>query len=435
MRASTNKQELEIQHDLLSRAGFDELYQEHISGGRRDRPQFRAMVDRALELSSRGVRVYVLVVNDSRFARDVITSLSEIERLEAAGCKIRSIEGGAMSLATPEDFLLTVVKAATAQHYSLNLSREIKKSYEHKRRQKLPCCNKVPWPYRRGAGGHLEPDPTAWPIARAFVDRLIAGDSIADCLYWLAEQGLERSRAWVRIWTANPTIRGHLPYTIGGRTRAEKSLFKPTEIIYNTHPALITEIEYQAIAQGFTDRQGRRGKNRDATIYPVPAIVWCSCGRKANPAIDPSKVRRHRCQWLHCPHRRPSTRDDAIEAAIQETILEAAEAIAAAAMAQDTTDPRIAALEAEAAALGPLSHRAGVAAEIEAIGLEVAQLKAAQTNQAAGVAELRESIQALGLADWESLSQQERRAIYGAVVERVVVEGGEVMGVELVRGV
>lgn len=435
MRASTNKQELDIQHDLLSRAGFDELFQEHISGRRGDRPEFRRMVDRALELSGQGVRVYVLVVNDSRFARDVITCLSEIERLEAVGCTIRSIEGGAMSLKTPEDFLLTVVKAAASQHYSLNLSREIKKRNDKKRAEGLPLCNRLPWAYLRGPDRQLIPDPAAWAAARGLIDKLLAGEAIGACLDWLRdEHGVEKSRAWVRLWTQNPTIRGHIPYTVGGRPKAEKGVFKPTTILYNRHPALISEAEYQAIIRGFEDRRGRRGANQNAKIYPVPRIVWCTCGRKANPTIDPSGVRRHRCQWPHCPQRRRSTKDDAIEAAIQEAILEAAEAVAAAVLTQDTTDPRIAGLEAEAAGLRPFAVRAGIAAEIEAIELEVAQLKAAQGNQAAGVAELREALLGVAWAPWGAMTDQQRRGIYGRFVERVEVEGGEVVGV-VVRGV
>jgi site-specific DNA recombinase len=436
MRASTTKQELDVQLDLLQRAGFDELYQEHISGTRGERPQFRAMVDRALELSAKGQQVEVLVVNDSRFARDVITSLSEIERLEAVGCRIRTIEGGAMSLATPEDFLLTVVKAATAQHYSLNLSREIRKRNAKKRKDGLPLCNRVPWPYRRGPDGKLEPDVNAWSGARDFVDRLLNGDSIGSCLDWLREtQGIQKSRAWVRLWVHNPLIRGHTAYTIGGRSKAEKGIYKPTTILYHTHPALVTEAEYEALARGFVERRGRRGANANATIYPVPSIVWCSCSRKAIPTIDPAGVRRFRCHWQHCPNRRPSTRQDAIEAAIQEAILESAEMIATAVLATaDGTDPRIAAWEAEIEQLRPLAARPAIAAEIEAIELEIAHAKAAQGHQAAGEVELREKVLGLQWLEWEALTPETRRSIYAEIIERVTIEGGEVLGVE-VRGV
>lgn len=435
MRASTSKQELDVQHELLTNAGFDELYQEHISGMRGERRQFRAMVDRALELSATGCRVEVLVVNDTRFARDVITSLSEIERLEGAGCKIRTIESGAMSLATPEDFLLTVVKAATAQHYSLNLSREIKKRNDKKRREGLPLCNRVPWPYRRNAERKLEPDPEAWPIARELTERLLAGETMGSCLQWLYEDyGIERSRGWLRIWIHNAHMRGHTPYTVGGRGKAEKCVWKPTQITYNTHPPLFSEAEYQALARGFEDRRSRRGNNKNATVYAVPAIVWCSCGRKANPTIDPTKHRRFRCPWLFCQVRKPSIKQSVIEAAIQEAILEAAEAVAAAALTQDAPDPKIAALEAEAEGLRPFAGRASIAAEIEAIELEIAQLKAAQGNQAAGAAELRQQILALQDMPWEELSQEQRREIYLSVIERVEIESGEVVLVK-VRGV
>jgi len=436
-RASTNKQELEIQLEMLGRAGYDELYQEHISGTRSDRPEFGRLVTRALELSAVGIEVHVLVVNDSRWARDVVTSLQSIQQLEAAGCKIRGIESGAISLLTPEDFLITTIKAAAAQHYSLNLSREVKKNYASKRSKGKPICNRVSWPYRHGPGGDLEPNPAAWPIARELMERLLAGEACNTALVWLRNtHGIEKSRSWIKKWIHSPVVRGHLEYTEGGLTYAEKmaKAKKPKVMVYNTHPALISEAEYQQLAAAAALRRQLWGKNKGCHIYAVPSVVWCACGRKAGPILDPCNVRRWKCRDLHCPHYTPSTKEAVIEAAIQEAILEAAEAIAADLLAPGTTDPRIATLEAEAAGLRPFAGRAGIAAEIEAIEREVAQLKAAQGNQAAGDAELREAIQAMALVDWEGLSQEERRAIYGALVERVTVEGGEVVGV-VIKGV
>jgi DNA invertase Pin-like site-specific DNA recombinase len=62
-RASTNKQELDLQLHLLSQQGYDELFQEHISGRRRDRPEFERLVSRALELAGQGLTLIDWIVS------------------------------------------------------------------------------------------------------------------------------------------------------------------------------------------------------------------------------------------------------------------------------------------------------------------------------------------------------------------------------------
>lgn len=74
--------------------------------------------------------------------------------------------------------------------------------------------------------------------------------------------------------------------------------------------------------------------------------------------------------------------------------------------------------------LRPLSGRPAIAAEIEAIELEIAHAKAAQGYQAAGVVELREKVLGLQWVKWEELPPEARRSIYGEIIERVTIEGG-----------
>ena len=85
----------------------------------------------------------------------------------------------------------------------------------------------------------------------------------------------------------------------------------------------------------------------------------------------------------------------------------------------------------------PMTHRPDVVAIIEAIRAEIAQAKAAQGNQAAGDAEYWELVELLARLtpeDWADISAKDRRAAYAYLVRRVIVEGGEVVEVELGRG-
>lgn len=442
-RASTNKQELTLQLDLLQQQGYDELFQEHVSGRRRDRPQFEQLVNRALELASQGYSVDVLVVNDARWARDVVSSLGAIERLEEVGCQIRSIEGGIMSVATPSDFLLTAVKAITAEHFSRNLGVEIKRRYEKKRRDGRPVGNRAAWPYRLSADRNtLEPGPD-WVTARALTDRLLEGSSFIKSIQWLHGQGVERSLPWLKKWIHNPVLRGHLAYTEGGLTNAERrrGVTRPQRIIYNQHQPLITESEYRRLTQLCQDRQQLWGANRDRKRYSVPPIVVCGhCHGKCGAYQVPGKAlnRYWRCKRHACPGYRPATKEAFIEAAIQEAFAETADALAAEieqALSDDQPNPRIIELQSELEQLQTLAkNRPTLADAIAEIELELAQLKAAPAQVAAETAERQVIIQqiaALGPDDWAKLQDSERREIYADLVQSVTVLNKEVLNVQL----
>ena len=424
-RVSSADQNLDRQVYLFEQLGTDELFLEKISGGRRDRPEFLRLVDRALELRQQGHQVEIVVLDLTRWARDISYSLETIERLEDAGVKIREGASEPLSLRTAAGFLEVGAKSLFSHYFRLTLSDQGRKAYERKRKEGKPWGAPVPLGYAR------QPDQSAfapgktWGIARAAVDKFLAGSSLMELARWLyQEHGIKRSPQGLGNWLKNPLLRGHIHYPGTGET------------FYNSHPALISEGEHQAILQRMEQNRCLRGANKGKT-YPVPGVVYCAgCGLKCNSSVN--KTSRYfycyRAKRGDCSAPKTYCRQDVIEAAIQEAILEAAETIAADLLAPGTTDPRIATLEAEAAGLRPFAGRAGIAAEIEAIEREVVQLKVAQGNQAAGDAELREAIQAMALVDWEGLSQEDRRAIYGALVERVTVEGGEVVEV-VVKGV
>lgn len=426
-RVSSQDQNLERQYYLFEQIGVDKIYVEKISGGRRDRPEFLRLVEDSLQLRSQGHGVEIVVLDLTRWARDVSYALDMVDRLEKAGVKVREGTGEPVTMATAAGLLDVGVKSLFSHYFRLNLAEQARKTAERKLKAGVPhsCAPTFGYARKPDQSGFM-PGPE-WAVARAAVEYFLgSGDSLMGLSRWLySEHGIKRSPQGLSNWLRNPCIRGHLHYPKTGK------------IIYDTHPALITESEYQAITQRLDLNRCLRGKNK-GKIHAVPGIVYCgACGQKCSYSSNTSYryFFCYRAKRGDCPTEKPRyIRQDYIEAAIQEQILEAAEAIAAAVLTQDTTDPRIAALEAEAAALEPFAGRAAIAAEIEAIELEVAQLKAAQGNQAAGAAEMRQQILDLAEIAWDLLSPEQRRGFYSAVVERVTVEGGEVVEVR-VKGV
>lgn len=436
---ATDDQALTQQLDLLERAGYQEIFTDIQSGRDPDRPQFLALVERALELSSQGRKVEILVVELQRWARNMSVGMGTIEKLAAVGVSVREVSGGVVSIERAADWLSVSMRSLYAEYFSRDLSDRVRRGNDYRRRNNRPLSNRPAWGYRLNSDrSALEPNPEQWPIARGVIEHLVEGESLTSaCLRLYQDHGVRRHQASLRQWLMNPVLRGHLAYSRGGLTKQERKAGakKAVDMIYNTHPALMSDSEFATIRARLDLNSQLWGANKGRTIHAVPSIVVCGvCGRKATIRHN-AKSRYFRCGQIDCSNRMRCVRADAIEAAIQEAILESAEMIAAALLAPtDGIDPRIAAWEAEIVALRPMSGRPAIAAEIEAIELEIAHAKTAQGHQAAGVDELREKIKGLGWVKWSELPPESRRLIYGELIERVVVEGGDVVGV-VVRGV
>ena len=436
---ATDDQALTQQLDLLQRAGYDEIFTDIQSGRDPDRPQFLALVERALELSSQGRKVEILVVELQRWARNMSVGMGTIEKLAAVGVSVREVSGGVVSIERAADWLSVSMRSLYAEYFSRDLSDRVRRGNDYRRRNNRPLCNRPAWGYRLNSDrSALEPNPEQWAIARDVIEHLVQGESLTSaCLRLYQDHGVRRHQASLRQWLMNPVLRGHLAYSRGGLTKQDRKAGtqKPIDLIYNTHPALMSESEFVSIRARLDLNSQLWGANKGRTIHAVPSIVVCGvCGRKATIRHN-AKSRYFRCGQIDCANRLRCVRADAIEAAIQEALLEASEMIAAALLAPtDGIDPRIAAWEAEIVALRPLSGRPAIAAEIEAIELEIAHAKAAHGHQAAGVEELREKILQLEDFVWEAATAEQRRAIYVGLVESVVIESGDVVEV-VVRGV
>lgn len=435
---ATDDQALTQQLDLLQRAGYDEIFTDIQSGRDPDRPQFLALVERALELSSQGRKVEILVVELQRWARNMSVGMSTIEKLAAVGVSVREVSGGVVSIERAADWLSVSMRSLYAEYFSRDLSDRVRRGNDYRRRNNRPLSNRPAWGYRLNSDrSALEPNPEQWAIARGVIEQLVEGESLTSvCLHLYQDHGVRRHQASLRQWLMNPVLRGHLAYSRGGLTKQDRKAGtkKAIDMIYNTHPALMSESEFAAIRARLDLNSQLWGANKGRTIHAVPSIVVCGvCSRKATIRHN-AKSRYFRCGQIDCSNRLRCVRADAIEAAIQEALLEASEMIAAALLAPtDALDPRIAAWEAEIVALRPMAGRPAIAAEIESIELEIAHAKAAQGHQAAGEEELREKILQLEDFVWEAATAEQRRAIYGGLVEMVVIESGDVVEV-VVRG-
>jgi hypothetical protein len=288
-------------------------------------------------------------------------------------------------------------------------------------------ANNAPWGYRI-ENKRLVPDFAQWSSARRAVDVFIGGASLRqvnDAIQGMDSPG--SAAAW-RNWLINPVLLGHTRYH--GANKFEGKL------IYNTHTALITEAERHQILQRLEDNR-RLGQGQTRRLYAITtSYCFCAaCGKRCR--MQGASPRRYlRCSDEQCiGWQRPTIRDLVVEAAIQNAIAEAAEAIAREALESgDAVDPRVAAWEAEIKALEPLAHRPGIAAEIESIRREISNAKATQGYQVASREDLKNLVVAVSKfspEDWALLSTEERRTLYRDLVDRVEVLQGEIIRIRL----
>lgn len=117
-----------------------------------DRPAFAAMLDAA----ERGEYDTIVVHKLDRFARSLITTLRELQRLERSGVAFVSV-AESMDFSTPIGRVVLSVLAAFAEYFSRNLGTEVRKGLDEKRRRGLHV-GAIPWGALR-VDGRLVIDP------------------------------------------------------------------------------------------------------------------------------------------------------------------------------------------------------------------------------------------------------------------------------------
>src|SRR5215218_5779058 len=108
-RVSTDDQDLALQRRALREAGCRRLYEEKLSGARRDRPELARLLDQVREAD-------VLVVTRlDRLARSTRDLLEVAERLREAGAGLRSLAEPWADTTSPAGRMVLTVFAGIAE--------------------------------------------------------------------------------------------------------------------------------------------------------------------------------------------------------------------------------------------------------------------------------------------------------------------------------
>lgn len=260
---------LNAQIAWLENQGPDVLLSDVESGrvvSRANYQQLRAMVER-------GQVETVIATALSRLGRDAAESDAFVALCDARGVVVTTRDEGQLSMATPEDLLLTRLRGSLNQGESMRISQRVRRGLEQGRAMRKPM-RKPCWGYRLRADRlAMEPDPEAWLPAQRFIDALQAGGwRMLPALQAHRDTVPFRSVRGVRAWLLNPTLRGGIGYQQG-----KNHTF--AEVHWDQHPALLTHAQFAEFERQVQQNRRMWGSNVSRKPRILTSLVVCAeCG-------------------------------------------------------------------------------------------------------------------------------------------------------------
>jgi DNA invertase Pin-like site-specific DNA recombinase len=108
-RVSTEEQNLDRQLDILKLAGCDRIYEEKVSGIKKERPELKKILD---QLRSGDV---LIVADITRLSRSIKDLFCLVEQIEKEGANIKSIKESWVDTTTAQGKLMFTIFAGISQ--------------------------------------------------------------------------------------------------------------------------------------------------------------------------------------------------------------------------------------------------------------------------------------------------------------------------------
>jgi len=331
---------LQTQLSWLQNQACDLILSDVESGRNVGRPDYQRM--RALVEAGRVSEVVATRLDRlGRLASECDAFIELCDRKQTA---VTTRDDGRLSMATPEDLLLTRLKASLAQGESMKISERIRKAREQGKRDGKPM-KRACFGYRLSKDRkRFELDPDEAPIARDMLQSLKRhGWRMQPVLNEFRGRIPLNSVRAIRSWLLNPAIRGAVAYE-----QVKNHQFK--EILWDQHEALLSQEDF-AEMQSVIERNRRLwGRHSDKQLRALTSLCVCDeCGKRMS--YIPGRTRLSvRCKGELCSQFYKSTREDKILRWVtDEMARQGAEKLAA--MAQATEAPEVETLKGQIQAL------------------------------------------------------------------------------------
>ena len=370
------------------------------------RPVLRA----AVEAVERGDADIIMAPYLDRLCRDRRVQDEVRDRVQAAGGSVVTLDLGEITNGTPEREFLHGIMGDVNE-----LQRKVGKvkSADGQRRavEAKKFIGPVPPGYVKGADGRLVVDAELAPYARAAFERRAAGASYADVRGFLAANGIERTVSGVRAMLRSRAYLGEVNFGELHNLHA--------------HDAIITRELFDRVQR---TRVSAGVHAKSPRILARLGVLRCSnCGGRMS-ASSGGGYPFYRCSSQDCS--RPQTIGAAI---VEPIVIDATKAALADVEGRASVEANARAADAALAAAETVLEStlrmlcvAGMDSEPAAVE-RLTELRRQRDDARDRVAELgtqRRVIRIDAARDWDRLTQDERRALIVATVERVTVAPG-----------
>jgi len=438
---------IETQRARLSgiKPKLDRLYEDVQPGDEADRPDYKLLMEQARTDATAGLKVLIVITELSRLSRDKNVT-DTIEYLEALQIVLFALDGGNITVIEPHNWLARSQEAMFNQYFLKQLRRNLRSSKAQKRVERRPLSPRPPKGYLWSKEKYLI-DESMFATMRQLVLHYLppptgSGWSLRQCSEWAIANGVELKVGSLRAWFLNPSIRGHLSYSIGGYNREEQKRGihnKPKEIAYNTHDPIISEAEYRAIKRRLQDNRDYARNGTNTPRYPLSGLIYCGyCDEKMtyHATIDKRYGRRYGnylCRNRLCTRQNVSER--VIETKVQEALASQAQTLAAlqAEPVEETINPALLEIQRQLTELRALYDRsplAGIRDAIAELEAQAQRLEAAPTVST--VVDLSDLIALFeNPSNFNLLSLAEKRTVYHELVAKVTVKRSQDIVVKL----
>ena len=446
---ANKKHGLETQLNRLAKAGCTEIFQD-VASGRSWGDSKRGDFQRICELVKKKRVKRITVTALDRLSRESVTSAEFLQTLEETGVLIYELDSDRyINFIDPNEWYESRQKGIQAEYESRKISKRVKDGYRNLR--DLQKANpRIPYGYIR-VNQQYQIDPDKAAIARESIDLYLSHKTLPIVTREIYEKyGKRWSVSGLRQWLLNPVLVGHTPYD--KRQPKPANFPQGNQIIYNTHPdrALMTEQEQQAIAEILQENIRVWGRNRTAFINPLSGLVFCGeCGVSCDLMSKPSggkKTEFKRIRSFYCRTRskkpagkscnqKGTYRFQVIEEAAIASLTKRAVQIAnIAEIPLERVEPlELRELRTQLAGLELLTYNPAIAQAKEQIKAQISNLEYG-FSQGIMIDEDKRSVLVETFQNpsfFATLPDTDKKTIYRALVDRIVVKDAEVVSVEL----
>jgi DNA invertase Pin-like site-specific DNA recombinase len=292
----------------------------------------------------------VVATQASRLGRDPIEFVNFVQTCDEHGCRISTRDDGVITCRSPEELVMTFLKAAMSKGESMRISARVHKGREAGKAllkpMKRPC-----WPYK------LSEDRLRLELRSAQAEtalRLLAALKAASwrmlpVLKAFAEPVPFNSVRALRSWLLNPTIRGGIAY---GQLANHR--FK--EVHWDACPALLSHEDFAEMEVVIARNRKLWGVHGGRTVRALTGLCICSeCGCRLK-YISGRTVPSLRCSGDLCSQHYKGVREEVVLRFATEA-LPAMAAAQLAALIEQPEAPEVALLRQQIEKLQALADR------------------------------------------------------------------------------